>query len=156
MVDDQGRVLLQLRLWPAGWEPPGGHVGVSEDPAETVVRETKEETGLEIEIERLVGYYRFTGIRHATDVVFRARAVGGRLQRSREAWQLRWVELDQLPRSLFPWYRQRIHDAVAVAPEEFPERVQLVGMDTVGRHGLALSRDLLGGLWPASTRSSSR
>lgn len=152
VVDDRGRVLLQLRLWPAGWEPPGGHVGPSERPEATVVRETWEETGLEIEVERLVGYYRFSGIRHDTDVVFRARAVGGKLQRSREAWQLRWVEPDQLPRSLFPWYRQRIEDALTAGPEAASERVQPVGLGTVGLHGAALMRDLLGSLGRSPAR----
>lgn len=143
-MDDRGRILIQLRLWPAGWETPGGHVGDLEEPSETVVRETREETGLDIEVVRLVGYYRFTGIRHATDVVFRARRVGGKLQRGREAWQLRWVEPDQLPRSLFPWYRQRIQDALAPAPESPFERVQPVGVGSVGRHGVELLRDLVG------------
>jgi len=146
VVDDQGRVLLQFRPWPAGWEPPGGHVGPEEDPVEAVVRETSEETGLDIEIERLVGFYRFTGIRRDTDVVFRARARGGRLQRSREAWRLRWTYPDQLPRSLFPWYQQRIQDALAPIPGTPWERLQPVGLGTVGHHGLALARDLLGTL----------
>jgi ADP-ribose pyrophosphatase YjhB (NUDIX family) len=155
VVDDQGRVLLQLRLWPAGWEPPGGHVGASENPEIAVIRETLEETGLEIEIERLIGYYRFTGIRHDTDVVFRARVVGGRLQRSREAWRLSWVEPEQLPSSLFPWYRQRIGDAM-LPPSGVPkERIQEVGLGTVGRHGLALLGDLLSSLWPSRARPSS-
>ncbi len=154
VVDDHGRVLLQLRLWPAGWEPPGGHVGGGEDPALTVVRETEEETGLKIEVEQLIGYYRFTGIRHDTDVVFRARPVGGTLRRSREAWKLSWVDPGTLPRSLFPWYRQRIHDAVA-PPLELPvERVQAVGLGTVGLHGLALVRDLIGPLGRSPAASS--
>lgn len=130
-------------------------MGPSEDPGETVVRETKEETGLVIEVERLVGYYRFTGIRHDTDVVFRARAVAGRLKTSREAWKLRWVDPDQLPRSLFPWYRQRIQDALALAPESPPERIQPVGLGTVGRHSVSLVRDLLSSLGRSSARPAS-
>jgi 8-oxo-dGTP diphosphatase len=142
VVDELGRVLLQLRLWPAGWEPPGGHVGGSEDPVRTVTRETREETGLEIEVERLTGYYRFTGLRRSTDAVFRAHPVGGRLRRSREAWRLEWVAPDDLPGSLFPWYRQRIADALLPAATTPPERVQHVGLGAVGRHGLALLVDL--------------
>jgi len=155
VVDGRGRVLLQLRPWPAGWEPPGGHVGLGEDPAATVVRETREETGLEIEVERMVGYYRFTGIRHDTDVVFRARAVGGRLQRSREAWRLRWVEPERLPRSLFPWYRERVSDALAPPGGALVERVQAVGVGSVLGHGFALTADLLGVLVPGRTGSAS-
>jgi 8-oxo-dGTP pyrophosphatase MutT (NUDIX family) len=154
VVDDQGRVLLQLRLWPAGWEPPGGHVGGSEDPVRTVTRETREETGLEIEVERLTGYYRFTGLRRSTDAVFRAHPVGGRLRRSREAWRLDWVAPKQLPGSLFPWYRQRIADALLPLPAEPPERIQHVGLGAVGRHGLALLTDLGSSVLPSRSRSS--
>lgn len=143
VVDDQGRVLLQLRPWPLGWEPPGGHVGPAEEPAATVVRETIEETGLEIAVDRLIGYYRFTGIRRATDVVFRARVIGGGLQPSREAWRLRWVDPEELPRSLFPWYRERIADAVGEPGPATVERVQPVGMGAVLGHGLALLADFL-------------
>jgi 8-oxo-dGTP diphosphatase len=142
IVDAQGRVLLQLRLWPAGWEPPGGHVGGLEDPVETVTRETLEETGLEIEVERLTGYYRFTGLRRSTDAVFRAHPVGGRLRRSREAWRLEWVAPDHLPGSLFPWYRDRITDALGPIAAAPPVRIQHVGLGTVGRHGVALLVDI--------------
>lgn len=154
IVDDLGRVLLQLRLWPAGWEPPGGHVGGSEDPSATVVRETLEETGLEIEVERLTGYYRFTGIRRESEAVFRAHPVGGRLQRSREAWRIRWVDPKRLPDSLFPWYRQRIADALLTPPGAPPDRVQHVSLATVGHHGLTLLGDLRSWLRPTRSRPS--
>ena len=152
VVDELGRVLLQLRLWPAGWEPPGGHVGGTEDPVRTVTRETREETGLEIEVERLTGYYRFTGLRRSTDAVFRAHPVGGRLRRSREAWRLEWVAPDHLPGSLFPWYRQRIADAFLPAGTTPSEWVQPVGPGAVGRHGLALLVDLGGSILRSRSR----
>jgi 8-oxo-dGTP diphosphatase len=154
VVDEVGRVLLQLRLWPAGWEPPGGHVGGSEDPVSTVVRETREETGLEIEVERLTGHYRFTGLRHSTDAVFRAHPVGGSLRRSREAWRLEWVAPDHLPNSLFPWYRARIADAVAPVASAPAERVQHVGLGAVGRHGVALLFDIGSSLSHPRSRAS--
>ncbi len=142
VVDERGFVLLQLRLWPAGWEPPGGHVARGEDPRHTVVRETEEETGLRIEVERLTGRYRFQGIRRGTDAVFRAKAVGGRLTPTREARRLSFVDPERLPRSLFPWYHRRIQDALAEAGQGVAERVQHVGPGDVLGHGLRLSLDL--------------
>jgi 8-oxo-dGTP diphosphatase len=49
MVESEGRILLtQLSHrtgWPGGWTLPGGGVDHGEDPRDTVVRETFEETG---------------------------------------------------------------------------------------------------------------
>lgn len=148
---DDGRVLLQLRPWPPGWEPPGGHVGPGEDPAETVVRETAEECGLRIEILRLTGTYHFRGIRLGSDQVFLARTVGGIPSPTREALRVRWVGLDELPRALFPWYRTRLLDALAPAAEQPFERWQTVDLGDVTRHGLALTAALGGALGRLAT-----
>ena len=142
VVDEQERVLLQLRGWPPGWEPPGGHVGGGEDPRLTVVRETLEECGLEIEIDRLIGHYHFRGIRVGTDAVYLAHPVGGRLQRTREALQFLWASPERLPRALFPWYRERILDALGPVGQEPWERWQMVGPGHVLRHGAALTAEL--------------
>ncbi len=152
IADREGRVLLQLRPWPPGWEPPGGHVGPGEDPAKTVVRETQEECGLEIEILRLTGTYHFRGIRLGTDQVFLARAVGGTLRPSREALRLMWVGLEELPRALFPWYRSRLLDALAPNSEQPFERWQTVGLGHVVHHGLDLTAGLGGALGRLATR----
>ncbi len=152
VVDGRGRVLLQLRGWPAGWEPPGGHIAHPEDPTVTVIRETREETGLDIEVERLIGYYQFRGLRHDADVVYRARAVGGRLHPNKEALRLVWTDPRHLPRSLFPWYRQRIADALRPPAEQPLERTQRVSPGTVLLHGLALVADGLGFLLPPYSR----
>jgi 8-oxo-dGTP diphosphatase len=53
-VDDQDRILLSLRddthriPYPNMWDLPGGHVEDDETPAECIVREMKEEMGLDI------------------------------------------------------------------------------------------------------------
>ncbi|MHB1523973.1 MAG: NUDIX hydrolase [Candidatus Dormibacteria bacterium] len=136
ILDRDGRVLLQFRSWPPGWEPPGGHVGAGEDPAATVVRETREECGLEVEIVRRVGTYHFRGIRVGQDAVFLARPVGGRPRRSREALRLTWADPRRLPAATFPWFRQRILDALADGPPV--ERWQEVNLKDVLHHGGAL------------------
>lgn len=138
ILDPQGRVLLQFRSWPPGWEPPGGHVAPGEDPAETVRRETEEECGLPVEILRRVGHYHFRGIRTGTDAVYLARPAGGAPRRSREALRLAWVAPDRLPSATFPWFRRRIADATA-GDESEVERWQEVTLGDVLRHGLALA-----------------
>ncbi|MBK9711711.1 MAG: NUDIX domain-containing protein [Kouleothrix sp.] len=55
--DDQGRVLLGRRSDVMLWAPPSGVVQLGETPAQTLVREVEEETGLQIEVEKLIGLY---------------------------------------------------------------------------------------------------
>ncbi|MFE9457977.1 NUDIX hydrolase [Streptomyces californicus] len=55
---EDGRVLLALAVGPDGdrvWTLPGGGVEHAEDPYDAVVREVAEETGLEAEVELLLG-----------------------------------------------------------------------------------------------------
>ncbi len=48
-VSAQGRTALHWHKF-GMWLPPGGHVEANEDPVEAVLREVKEETGLDVEI----------------------------------------------------------------------------------------------------------
>lgn len=58
--NEEGKILLvrRDREWHKEahnrWELPGGKVDFGEEPIETAVRETKEETGYQIEIEKLI------------------------------------------------------------------------------------------------------
>ncbi len=126
---DHGRVLVQFRLWPPGWELPGGHCGRGEDPAEAALRETEEETGLRARILGLVGVYTWAGLRSAGDAVYLGEVTGGRRRRSVESLAARFVARDELPKTLFPWCRERILDALARGDGTAPvHRVQPVTM----------------------------
>lgn len=57
VTDDQGRILLHRRSDNAQWSVPGGAMELGESIAQTVVREVKEETGFDVEVDRLVGIY---------------------------------------------------------------------------------------------------
>jgi len=46
----EGKVLLRMHDKYAVIIPPGGHVELDEDPVQAVIREVREETGLEIEL----------------------------------------------------------------------------------------------------------
>jgi 8-oxo-dGTP pyrophosphatase MutT (NUDIX family) len=126
-VIHEGRVLLQFRPFPPGWELPGGHCEDGEDPAITAAREAEEETGYCIEILRLAGVYTWSGLRRVGDVLYVGALSGGGPKRSLEAWSTRFVSPDALPRTLFPWFRRRINDAFAAARDAEPvHRVQPV------------------------------
>src|SRR5467141_3189056 len=57
VTDDQNRVLLIRRTDNGLWALPGGAQDFGEYIAETAVRETKEESGIDIEVTGLVGIY---------------------------------------------------------------------------------------------------
>ena len=121
------RVLVQFRPFPPGWELPGGHCEDGEDPARTAAREAEEENGYRIRITHLVGVYTWAGLRRVGDVLYAGEVVGGAPARSLEAWATRFVAADNLPRTLFPWFRRRIRDALDVTHGAGPvHRVQPV------------------------------
>ncbi len=101
VVVDDGRVLLVRRgsePLRGHWTLPGGALEVGESLAEGVVREVKEETGLEVEpielIEVLDRIHR-EGERvryHYVIADYLCRVMGGELQAASDADAVRWVE----------------------------------------------------------------
>lgn len=103
IFDEQGRVLLMDRVDGSGWCLPCGWVEPNERPADTAVRETKEETGLEVEVRRLVGVFsrpasQTTGLHSMSAVVHLCDVVGGELTLSHEGLGLRYWHLGEVPK----------------------------------------------------------
>lgn len=108
-----GEVLLVKREDLEVWTIPGGAVEDGESLAGAAVRETREETGIEARLTRLVGAYSRPGMsRHV--LVFAAEAVGGELRaQPEEAVDVGFFRADALPDPLLWWFHQPILDAVA-------------------------------------------
>jgi ADP-ribose pyrophosphatase YjhB (NUDIX family) len=94
VTDNQGRILLQRRSDNARWALPGGVMDIGESIGQAIVREVREETGLEVEPEDIVGVYSDPGhvfayddgeVRQQFSVCFVCRMVGGELQVSKES-----------------------------------------------------------------------
>jgi 8-oxo-dGTP pyrophosphatase MutT (NUDIX family) len=87
--DEEGRVLAGLHSDRKIWVLPGGLIEPCETPADAAVRETWEETGLIVELTRILGVYGgqelvvdyVNGDRASyIGTVFRGRVVGGSLR----------------------------------------------------------------------------
>ena len=82
------------------WSFPAGFVDAGEVLEQAAVRETKEETGLEVRIGRLLGAYSDAGER-VVFIAYEARVVRGRIVIGAECQDVRFFDRDQLPRLAF-------------------------------------------------------
>ena len=122
VVEDRpGRVPLIHRVDNDRWALPGGQVEVGEaGVAETVVREVREETGIEVEVLGLTGVYSDPKhvslptsdgeVRQQFALSFRARPWAAPCARASEASEVRWLAADDLDRleGIHPSMRLRI------------------------------------------------
>ena len=130
VFDDAGRILLQHRTDFDMWGLPGGSVETGETLAESVVREVKEESGLDVEVVRLIGAYsapddtttRYPdgNVVHYVSLTFECRVTGGELRPQRgESKAVRFFHPGQLPTPLLREHGPRIQDALARQPAAF-------------------------------------
>lgn len=104
--DGQGNILL-VKTRDGGWVYPGGQVEVGENLIDGLIREIKEESGIDVSVDSLVGVYSNTGIQKwydgVTDVPtqvgfdFVCQPIGGELLSfSEETTDSRWVARDRV------------------------------------------------------------
>ncbi len=129
IFDTGGRILLQRRSDNGRWGLPGGGVEIGESVVAAAVREVREETGLDVEVVRLIGLYSdpaFQVVRypdgnvvHYVSACFECRVAAGTLTVCDETLALDWFDPSALPPDLLAMHRRRIEDALARRPEAF-------------------------------------
>ena len=102
-----GQIILIRRKNPpfqGSYALPGGFVDYGEMVEDAIVREFKEETGLDAEVKQLVGIYSEPGRDprgHTISAVFELEITGGTLAAGDDAAEVETFEFDKLPELAF-------------------------------------------------------
>lgn len=132
ILNKQNRVLLCHRRDCDLWNLPGGGVKFNEAPWECVVREVKEEVGLDVRVERLAGVY---SKRNQADIVFSfiCKVIGGEMTLTDEADKIEYFSIDDIPKNTSPKQVERIKDilfeknkTLIMKIQEGPTSVELI------------------------------
>jgi ADP-ribose pyrophosphatase YjhB (NUDIX family) len=107
--NERNEILMQRRADNDLWALPGGTMDLGESIGQTAVREVREETGLDVEIDGIVGIYSDPRhiieysdgeVRQQFSICFSARLLGGTLRTSDESTEVAWItpqSLEELP-----------------------------------------------------------
>jgi ADP-ribose pyrophosphatase YjhB (NUDIX family) len=121
LFDGQDRILITKRTKGPYWSLPGGRQDTGESAQECCIRETREETGLETRVLRLIGLYTNArsiaaypdgNIHQSYVALFECELTGGELTESDETRRFHWLSREELDRfELIPDSRINILDA---------------------------------------------
>ncbi|MBF6236648.1 NUDIX domain-containing protein [Nocardia otitidiscaviarum] len=103
--DESGRILMIHRTDNDMYSIPGGGLEAGETVSEAVVREVKEETGIDVDIVKMIGVfsnpdhviaYDDGEVRQEFSICFIAKPTGGELRTSSESKDVKWVAVENL------------------------------------------------------------
>jgi ADP-ribose pyrophosphatase YjhB (NUDIX family) len=101
IFDEQGRVLLFKHTYRKyEWGIPGGALEYREQPTEAVVREFHEETGMQIEVIRLLRVASAREFPHL-GITYLCKITGGEFKPSHEISEMKYFDVNDLPIMLF-------------------------------------------------------
>lgn len=104
LIERDGRLLMIRRSAdrdhaPGEWECGSGRLEAGEEPETAVIREAREETGLDVEIVAPAGafhYYRGREREPAVCIAYHCRSASGEVRLSNEHDAAEWVRLDRV------------------------------------------------------------
>ncbi|HLU22056.1 MAG TPA: NUDIX domain-containing protein [Bacillaceae bacterium] len=111
--------LLLIKGPRRGWEMPGGQVEEGESLKEAAIRETKEESGIDVEITRFCGIYQNVD-RSICNTLFLAKPIGGVPTTSSESLEVGFFPVEQAL-EMVTWknFRQRIEHCLDESTHPF-------------------------------------
>ena len=114
-VIHEGKILLTKREDFETWILPSGGVEDGASLAQAAIRETKEETGLDVELTSLVGVYsRLGNMSPGYMVLFAGKPIGGELKcQEGETIAVEWFAFAEIPNPLSAGHKRRIEDAIS-------------------------------------------
>lgn len=122
IFDSKGKVLLHRRSDNRRWGIPGGGIEIGESVEQAVVREVREETGLEVTPLRLIGVYSDPELQvlaypdgtrvQYVNLCFECKALAGELTPGDESLEFCYADPRDLPADLLEMHRPRIADAL--------------------------------------------
>jgi 8-oxo-dGTP diphosphatase len=98
------------------WSLPGGRVDAGETVEQTVVREVKEETGLNVRMVRKIGEYHESGVQDGIEydyypACFLVKPAGGEIKRQeKEIEEIKLVDPENIPEKLAFEHSRMIRD----------------------------------------------
>src|SRR4030065_293460 len=101
------------------WALPGGRLDPGETVEQTVVREAKEETGLNVAVIRKVGEYHEQGVQGGVEynyypACFLVKIVGGEIKKQQsEIEDIQLFSFDDIPKPLAFVHNQMVNDYLA-------------------------------------------
>ena len=111
ILNENKEVLMIHRTDHDLWEIPGGKWEENETPWQAAIREVEEETGLKVEVKKLVSL----GSRpERQDLVFTflCEIIGGEMKYTREADNIQYFSFENIPPNTAPSKLERIKDAL--------------------------------------------
>jgi 8-oxo-dGTP diphosphatase len=99
IADDRKQIVLVKRAIEPGygkWVFPGGYVDRGEEVQHAAVREAREETGLDVRLDRLINIYSYTG-HTPVIVVYAATMTGGSLACDDEGLEAKFFAPEAIP-----------------------------------------------------------
>ncbi|MBB4826278.1 ADP-ribose pyrophosphatase YjhB (NUDIX family) [Sporosarcina luteola] len=107
VINEQNEILL-IRGPLRGWEMPGGIVEEGESLKDAAIRETVEESGIEVEIIKFCGVFQNVK-KSICNTLFLAKPIGGKLTTSQESLEVGFFPIEQALKMItIDNFRQRV------------------------------------------------